>query len=90
MGAALNPVPSEGWPIIDILFGLSVIFLAVGIIWSVSVMWRWPSLSLSAVLGRVKRRKSVQELPSIAELMRREAIRRGDGFDGDVRLDQRE
>ena len=90
MDEALNQVPPEAWPLIDLMFQLTIIFTALWLIWTVFVNWRRSASNLTSIRGANKNKKAEPDFLSVNDLARKEAIKRGETFDKELAASERE
>lgn len=90
MENAINSIPPEAWPLIDILFNITIVFAALWLVWTGFIWMRRRASNLTAIRGVSPNRKATPDFMSGDARARREAIKRGESFDKELERRDRE
>lgn len=88
MDDVVNAIPPDAWPLIDMLFNTTLIVTGLWLVWTLFVAWRRSASNLTSVSGARANRNAEPEFLSVDEKARKQAIKRGEGFDKE--LDRRD
>ena len=84
MTDTLDQIPPEAWPIIELLFNLTMAAAAVWLAATVFVMWRRYASNLTPVMAAEKNRKADPDFLKVDKKAREQAIRRGESFEKEL------
>ncbi|MEM7492433.1 MAG: hypothetical protein AAF296_03570 [Pseudomonadota bacterium] len=87
---ALEAVPPEAWPLIEILFNVTLVFTALWLGWTVFVAWRRSASNLTAIRGASANPAAEPDFLSVDKKARKEAIARGEAFDKELQRRDRD
>ncbi len=90
MSDALNQIPPEAWPLIDLLFNLTMASIGIWLAITVFVWWRRSASNLTPVNAASKNRKAEPDFLSVDHKARAEALERGETFDKEIARRERE
>ena len=90
MQETLNQIPPEAWPLIELMFRITLITAGVWLAISIFVWWRRAASNLTPVNAAQKKRKAQPDFLKIDDKARREALERGEGFDKELERRERE
>ncbi|MDX1294342.1 MAG: hypothetical protein R3265_16115 [Hyphomonas sp.] len=90
MSETLNQIPPEAWPLIDLLFNLTMASAGIWLGITVFVLWRRASSNLTPVNAAEKSRKAQPDFLKVDKKARAEALERGDAFDKELERRERE
>jgi hypothetical protein len=90
MEDVVSAIPPEAWPLIDILFNVTMAVTGIWLAWTVFVIWRRNSSNLTSMSSVSPNRKAKPDFLSVDEKERREAIKRGEKFEKDLDTRERE
>ena len=88
--SAIETVPPEAWPLIQLLFNVTITFTALWLAWTIFVMWRRSASNLTAVRGASANPAAEPEFLSVDKKARREAIAKGETFEKEMQRRDRE
>ncbi len=88
MEQTLESIPPEAWPIIDLLFNITMAAAGIWLAVTAFVIWRRHASNLTPVNAAEKSRKAQPDFLKVDQKAREEAIERGDTFE--KVLDQRD
>lgn len=86
----LDKIPPEAWPLIDLLFNLTMAAAGVWMAITVFVVWRRRSSNLTPVNLPSKNRKSQPDFLKVDHKAREAAIKRGEGFEKELERRERD
>lgn len=78
MEQTLQQIPPEAWPIIDLLFNVTMAIAGIWLALTVFVIWRRHSSNLTPVNATSKNHKAQPDFLKVDQKARAEAIKRGD------------
>ncbi len=87
---ALEQIPPEAWPIIDLMFNITMAATGIWLAVTVFVMWRRNASNLTPVNAADKNRKVDPDFLSVDEKGRAEALKRGDQFEKELTRRERD
>lgn len=87
---AIETVPPEAWPLIQLLFNITIAFTALWLVWTIFVMWRRSASNLTSVRGASANQGAEPEFLSVDKKARREAIAKGETFEKEMQRRDRE
>lgn len=90
MSETLNQIPPEAWPLIDLLFNLTMAATGIWLAITVFVLWRRASSNLTPVHAAEKSRKAQPDFLKVDKKARAEALERGEAFDKELERRERE
>lgn len=90
MPDVLDQIPPEAWPLIDILFNLTMAATGIWLAITVFVWWRRSASNLTPVNAAEKNRKADPDFLKVDHKARAEAIERGEAFDKEIERRERE
>lgn len=90
MPETLNQIPPEAWPLIDLLFNITMVTVAIWLAITVFVWWRRSASNLTPVNAASKNRKAQPDFLSVDSKARAEAMERGETFDKEIERRERE
>ena len=90
MSETLNQIPPEAWPLIDLLFNLTMATVAIWLAITVFVWWRRSASNLTPVNAANRSRKAQPDFLSVDNKARSEAMERGESFDKEIERRERE
>ncbi len=86
----LDKIPPEAWPLIDLLFNLTMAAAGIWLAITVFVIWRRKSSNLTPVNVPDKNRKAQPDFLKVDKKARQTAINRGESFDKELQRRERE
>jgi len=86
----VEAVPEEAWPLIELLFNISIIFTGLWLTWTVFVMWRRSASNLTAIRGATANPKAQPDFLSVDEKARKAAIAKGETFEKEMQRRDRD
>lgn len=89
MPETLNQIPPEAWPLIDLLFNLTMASAGIWLGITVFVLWRRASSNLTPVNAAEKNRKAQPDFLKVDKKARAEALERGETFDKELERRER-
>ena len=90
MNDVLDQIPPEAWPLIDILFNLTMAATGIWLAITVFVWWRRSASNLTPVNAATKDSGAQPDFLKVDEKARAEAIERGEAFDKEIERRERE
>ncbi|MEQ9507291.1 MAG: hypothetical protein RLO80_13615 [Hyphomonas sp.] len=81
MEQTLESIPPEAWPIIDLLFNITMAAAGIWLAVTAFVIWRRRASNLTPVNAAEKNRKAQPDFLRVDQKAREEAIERGDAFE---------
>lgn len=84
MSDALDQLPPEAWPLIDLLFNLTMAAAGIWIAITVFVLWRRNASNLTPVNSASKDRGAQPDFLRVDKKARKEALARGEAFDKEI------
>lgn len=90
MSETLNQIPPEAWPLIDLLFNLTMAATGIWLAITVFVIWRRASSNLTPVNAAGKSGKAQPDFLKVDKKARAEALERGEAFDKELERRERE
>ena len=81
MEQTLESIPPEAWPIIDLLFNITMAAAGIWLAVTAFVIWRRHASNLTPVNAAEKNRKAQPDFLKVDQKAREEAIERGDAFE---------
>jgi len=90
MPETLNQIPPEAWPLIDLLFNITMVTVAIWLAITVFVWWRRSASNLTPVNAASKNRKAQPDFLNVDNQARTAALERGETFDKEVERRERE
>lgn len=90
MPETLNQIPPEAWPLIDLLFNITMVTVAIWLAITVFVWWRRSASNLTPVNAASKNRKAQPDFLNVDSKARAEAMERGETFDKEIERRERE
>lgn len=90
MSETLDQIPPEAWPLIDLLFNITMVAVAIWLAITVFVWWRRSASNLTPVNAADKNRKAQPDFLSVDHKARAEAVQRGETFDREIERRERE
>lgn len=89
MNDALDQIPPEAWPLIDILFNVTMAATGIWLAITVFVWWRRSASNLTPVNAATKDKSAQPDFLKVDEKARAEAIARGEAFDKEIERRER-
>lgn len=89
MQETLDQIPPEAWPLIDLLFNVT---LVVGVLWlalTIFVLWRRSASNLTPVNAARKSKKAQPDFLKVDEKAREAAMERGEAYDKELEAQER-
>ena len=90
MQETLDQIPPEAWPLIDLLFNLTLAAAGIWLAVTVFVLWRRHASNLTPVNAASKSRRAQPDFLKVDQKARDEAIARGESFDKELERRERE
>lgn len=90
MQETLDQIPPEAWPLIDLLFNLTMAAAGIWLAITVFVLWRRHASNLTPVNAASKRKSAQPDFLEVDHKARKEAIARGESFDKELARRERE
>ena len=90
MSETLNQIPPEAWPLIELLFNLTMASVGIWLAITVFVWWRRSASNLTPVNAASSDRKAQPDFLEVNKKARAEALERGEAFDKEIERRQRE
>ena len=87
---AIEAVPPEAWPLIELLFNVTLAFTLAWLAWTVFVMWRRSASNLTAIRGAKPNPNAEPDFLSVDKKARREAIEKGEAFEKEMQRRDRD
>jgi TRAP-type C4-dicarboxylate transport system permease small subunit len=81
MDQTLESIPPEAWPIIDLLFNITMAAAGIWLAVTAFVIWRRHASNLTPVNAAERNRKAQPDFLKVDQKAREEAIERGDAFE---------
>jgi Flp pilus assembly protein TadB len=81
MEQTLDKIPPEAWPIVDLLFNLTMAAAGIWLAVTAFVIWRRHASNLTPVNAAERSRKAQPDFLKVDQKAREEAIERGDKFE---------
>jgi len=81
MDQTLQQIPPEAWPIIDLLFNVTMAAAGIWLAVTAFVIWRRHASNLTPVNAAERNRKAQPDFLKVDKKAREEAIERGDDFE---------
>ena len=81
---AIESVPEEAWPLIELLFNATLIFTALWLTWTVFVAWRRSASNLTTIRGASANPDADTDFLSVDKKARQEAIAKGETFEKEI------
>lgn len=78
--AITDAIPDDAWPMIELLFNLTMLTTAVWLAWTLFVMIRRSKSNLTPVNSTSQNRRAEPDFLSVDEDVRKEAIKQGEAF----------
>ncbi|MEM6555409.1 MAG: hypothetical protein AAF642_06015 [Pseudomonadota bacterium] len=89
MPETLNQIPPEAWPLIDLLFNITMVSVAIWLAITVFVWWRRSASNLTPVNVAGKNKNAQPDFLKVDQNARSEAIERGERFDKEIERRER-
>lgn len=86
----IENVPEEAWPLIELLFNVTVVFTVLWLSWTIFIVWRRSASNLTAIRGASANSKAEPDFLSVDTKARKEAMARGEAFDKELQLRDRD
>lgn len=90
MPEALDQIPPEAWPLIDLLFNLTMAAVGIWLAVTVFVWWRRSASNLTPVNAASKDKSAQPDFLRVDKKAREEALERGEAFDKEIERRVRE
>lgn len=90
MDDAINSIPPDAWPLIDLMFNITCVVTALWLAWTVFIWWRRSASNLTSVPAASPNSKATPDFLSIDKEARKDAIKRGESFDKELKRRDRE
>lgn len=90
MSETLEQIPPEAWPLIDLLFNLTIATVGIWLALTVFVWWRRSASNLTPVNAADKNKKAQPDFLKVDKAARAEALERGEAFGKEVERRERE
>lgn len=90
MSETLEQIPPEAWPLIDLLFNLTMATVGTWLALTVFVWWRRSASNLTPVNAADKNKKAQPDFLKVDKAARAEALERGEAFGKEVERRERE
>ncbi|MEM6651945.1 MAG: hypothetical protein AAGA72_01790 [Pseudomonadota bacterium] len=90
MPETLNQIPPEAWPLIDLLFNITMVSVVIWLAITVFVWWRRSASNLTPVNAADKNKTAQPDFLKVDQRARSEAIERGESFDKEIERRERE
>ena len=90
MENAIDQIPAEAWPWIDLLFNLTCAAAGIWLAVTVFVIWRRTASNVTPVNSVSKNKSAQPDFLEVDQKARREAIARGEAFDKELEARDRE
>ncbi len=87
---AIEAVPPEAWPLIELLFNITLAFTVLWLAWTMFVMWRRSASNLTSVRGAKANPNAEPDFLSVDKKARQEAIAKGEAFEKEIQRRDRE
>ncbi len=84
MDNALEQIPAEAWPWIDLLFNITCAAAGIWLAITVFVIWRRAASNVTPVNAVPKNKRAQPDFLEVDQKARREAIARGEAFDKEL------
>ncbi|MCI4644101.1 MAG: hypothetical protein MRY64_04905 [Hyphomonadaceae bacterium] len=84
MDNAIDQIPAEAWPWIDLLFNITCAAAGIWLAITVFVLWRRAASNVTPVSSVPKNKRAQPDFLEVDEKARREAIARGEAFDKEL------
>ena len=84
MQETLDKIPPEAWPLIDLLFNLTMASIGIWLVLTVFVWMRRRASNLTPVNAAHKRKDAQPDFLKVDDKAREEAIKRGEEYDKDL------
>ena len=88
MEDAINSVPPEAWPLIDLLFRITIVVTLLWLVWTLFIVLRRRASNLTAIRSAAVNRRASPDFLEIDTKARKAALARGEAYD--KVLDKRE
>lgn len=89
MGDAINQIPPEAWPLIELLLNITMATVAVWVAISVFVWWRRSASNLTPVNAASRNGSARPDFLSVDRKARAQAEARGEAFDKELEKEER-
>ena len=89
MPETLNQIPPEAWPLIDLLFNITMVSVAIWLAITIFVRWRRSASNLTPVNAAGKNKNAQPDFLKVDQSARSEAIERGESFDKEIERRER-
>ena len=89
MPETLNQIPPEAWPLIDLLFNITMVSVAIWLAITIFVWWRRSASNLTPVNAAGKNKNAQPDFLKVDQSARSEAIERGESFDKEIERRER-
>jgi len=90
MPDTLNQIPPEAWPLIDLLFNLTMASIGIWLAITVFIWWRRSASNLTPVNAAGKNNNAQPDFLNVDKKARTEALERGESFDKEIERRERE
>lgn len=80
MNEALSQIPPEAWPLIDLMFNITMVMVAAWLAITVFVWWRRSASNLTPVNAASKNQAAQPDFLNVDHKARGEALAKGDAF----------
>lgn len=90
MSVTLEQIPPEAWPLIDLLFNLTMATVGIWLALTVFVWWRRSASNLTPVNAADKNKNAQPDFLKVNKAARAEALERGEAFDKEIERRERE
>ena len=87
---AIEAVPPEAWPFIELLFNFTLAFAVAWRGWTGFVVWRRSASNLTSIRGASANPKAEPDFLSVDKKARREAIEKGEAFEKEMQRRDRD
>jgi len=84
MSETLDKLPPEAWPLINLLFNLTMVSVAIWLAITVFVWWRRSASNLTPVNAARKNKDAQPDFLNVDNKARAEALKRGEAFDKEI------
>lgn len=89
MNEAIEQIPPEAWPLIELLLNITVVSAAVWLVLTVFIWWRRSASNLTPVNAARKNQKAEPDFLSVDRKGRAQAEARGEAFDKELEKEER-
>lgn len=86
----IEAVPEEAWPLIELMFNVTLVFTALWLTWTIFIVWRRSASNLTAIRGASANPDAEPDFLSVDTKARKEAIAKGETFEKEMQRRDRD